>query len=99
MYKRQLVGSAPDGAASIVKTFGLFLSEDNGSNWNQIMVGSGYWYVSSIIQSKDALYVGYEEGNVGYVYFTTNNAVSYTHLDVYKRQLVNGLKKILEVFG
>jgi len=53
--------------------YGLFLSEDNGSNWNQILVGSGYWYISSIVQSDDALYIGYEEGNVGYVNYTTNN--------------------------
>ena len=51
---------------------GLFLSVDNGGNWNRILEGSGYWYVSSIVQSEDALFIGYEEGNVGYVYYSTD---------------------------
>ncbi len=72
-------------------SYGLFLSENYGQKWTQILESDGYRNINSIAYSENALYVGCGEGNYGHIYYTTNNAVTWNEL------LINNSYAISEV--
>ena len=63
-------------------SYGVFVSDDKGQSWTQTLKGNGFWHIYAITYSPNAIYAGYEEGNIGYIYYSLDNGETWEKLQL-----------------